>query len=74
MDGYTIIPQFYDFLQLLPVFAIVGWLEGNGIKVLTAIMDFDVADRQEEPAMLLRAGQRQTKGYLRGGSRELEPA
>jgi hypothetical protein len=27
-------------------------------------MDFDVADQQEEPAMLLRAGQRQTKGHL----------
>lgn len=53
---------------------IVRWLVGIGIKVLTAIMDFDVADRQEEPAMLLRAGQRQTKGYLRGGSRELESA
>jgi hypothetical protein len=37
-------------------------LVGIGIKVLTAMMDFDVADRQEEPAMLLRAGQRQTKG------------
>jgi hypothetical protein len=39
-----------------------------------ALLDFDMADRQEEPAMLLRAGQRQTKGYLRGGSRELESA
>jgi hypothetical protein len=38
------------------------------------MMDFDVADRQEEPAMLLRAGRRQTKAYLRGGSRELESA
>jgi len=37
-------------------------------------MDFDVADRQEEPTMLLRAGQRQTRGYFRGGARELESA
>ena len=46
---------------------IVRWLVGIGTKVLTAIMDFEVADRQEERAMLLRAGQRQTKGYFRGG-------
>jgi hypothetical protein len=73
---YGVIPVYHrSFRSQYPELAVVvRWLVGIGIKVLTAIMDFDVADRQEEPAMLLSAGQRQTKGYLRGGSRELESA
>jgi hypothetical protein len=44
---------------------------GFGIRVLTALVDFDIADQQDEPTLLLPIGWDEVKAFFEAAARRL---
>ncbi len=44
---------------------------GFGMRVLTALIDFDLADQQEEPAMLRQTAWQEVKSFFLAEARQL---